>query len=86
MITLKITIMLRLLEVQKIAREQGMDLILSGNGQFTKFVKAYAMAHEIVVKALNIEEPDDVKENLIARIQFEILVTKYAEFILSVKW
>ena len=77
--------MLRLLEVQKIAREHGMDLILSGNGQFTKFVKAYAMAHDIVVKALNIEEPDDIKENLAERIQFEILVTKYTNFILGVK-
>ena len=62
-----------------------MDLILSGNGHFTKFVKAYAMAHEIVVKALNIEEPDETKENLITRIQFELLVTKYTNFILGIK-
>jgi hypothetical protein len=77
--------MLRLLEVQKIAREHGMDLILSGNSQFSKFVKAYAMAHDIVIKALNIEEPDDLQENLEMRIQFEILVTKYTTFILGLK-
>jgi hypothetical protein len=42
------------------------------------------MAHEIVVKALNIEEPDDTRENMLARIQFELLVTRYTAIILGI--